>query len=67
MIYDDAFTVAKSELGTWKSYDADGNPLVTSPTEQVCINATRFYLKGLQDGGFTLAVKTYNSFVRGKL
>lgn len=67
MIYDDAFTVSKSNIGTWKSFDLDNTPLITSPTEEACVNATRFYLKGKQDGGFTPAAKTYDGTVGGKL
>ena len=49
-IDDGAFYVEKARWGTWKSYDKDGNGLITSLTEENCIGATRFYLKGLQDG-----------------
>ena len=64
---DEAFTVSKSNIGTWRSYDAEGNPLITSPTEEACVSATRFYLKGKQEGGFTETAKTYNGVVGGKL
>ena len=64
---DNAFTVTQSNIGTWKSFDTEGNPLITSPTEDACVNATRFYLKGKQDGGFTPASKTYDGTVGGKL
>lgn len=47
---DDAFYVEKARWGTWKSYDKDGKGLITSLTEENCIRATRFYLKGLQEG-----------------
>jgi hypothetical protein len=49
-IDDRAFYVEKARWGTWKSYDKDGKGLITSLTEENCIRATRFYLKGLQEG-----------------
>jgi hypothetical protein len=63
---DEAFTVSKSNIGTWKSFDTDGNPLITSPTEDACVSATRFYLKGRQDG-FTATASSYDGVVGGKL
>ena len=47
---DDAFYVEQKKWGTWQSYDKDGNGLVTSLTEEQCISATRFILKGRQEG-----------------
>jgi hypothetical protein len=67
MTYDKAFTVTQSPLGTWRSYNLKGDPLITSSTEGSCVSATRFFLKGLQDGGFTPAAKTYDGTVGGKL
>ena len=66
MIYDDAFTVTETNIKTWKSFDTEGNPLITSPTEVACINATRFYLKSKQEG-FTETAKVYDGTVGGKL
>jgi hypothetical protein len=63
---DDAFTVTQSNIGTWKSFDTEGNPLITSPTEDACVSATRFYLKGRQEG-FTATSNSYNGVVGGKL
>jgi hypothetical protein len=63
---DDAFTVTQSNIGTWKSFDTDGNPLITSPTEDACVSATRFYLKSKQEG-FTETAKVYDGVVGGKL
>ena len=63
---DDAFTVSKSNIGTWRSYDAEGNPLITSPTEEACVRATRFYLKSKQER-FTETAKVYDGTVGGKL
>ena len=63
---DDAFTVTQSNIGTWKSFDTDGNPLITSPTEDACVSATRFFLKGRQEG-FTATASSYDGVVGGKL
>ena len=63
---DGSFTVTKSPLGTWRSYDLEGKPLVTSPTEASCIGATRFFLKGRQEG-FTATASSYDGVVGGKL
>jgi hypothetical protein len=63
---DDAFTVTQSNIGTWKSFDTEGNPLITSPTEDACVSATRFYLKRGQEG-FTATANSYNGVVDGKL
>lgn len=63
---DDTFRVEKSRWGTWSSFDKEGNQLVASLTEEICIDATRFYLKGKQDG-FPEAGTSYDSFVGGKL
>jgi hypothetical protein len=64
-LIDDAFYVEQKKYGLWYSIDKDGNGLITSLTEQQCISATRFYLKGRQEG-FTES-KTYESEVGGKL
>lgn len=65
-IYDEAFTVKKQRWGTFVSYDLEGNGLITSLTEELCISATRWYLKARQEG-FTEEVTTYDSVVGGKL
>jgi hypothetical protein len=64
-LIDDVFYVQQQRWGTWNSYDKDEKPLVTSFTEQSCIAATRFYLKGRQEG-FTES-QTYEGVVGGKL
>ena len=68
--YDDgAFRVEQKRYGLWDSYDKDGKGIVTSLTEEECIRATRFVLKGRMEGwnnGETV-VKSENSFVGGKL
>jgi hypothetical protein len=65
-LYDDgAFYVEQSNWKTWKSFDKDGNALVTSLAQETCVAATRYYLKGKQEGwGKT---KTYSGKVDGKL
>lgn len=64
-LIDDAFYVEHKKWGTWDSYDVNGKCIVTSLTEDACVHATRFILKGQQEG-FTEA-KTYEGTVSGKL
>ena len=64
-LIDDAFYVEKCSWGTYKSYDKEGNGLVTSLSEEQCTSATLFYLKGRQEG-FTES-STYTGQVSGKL
>ena len=66
MLIDGVFTVDKAKWGTWRSFDADGKELVTSSTEEACINATRCYLKWKQEG-FTKEATSYDGTVGGKL
>ena len=47
---DDAFRVYKTQYGLWHSAMKDGRELVTALSENVCIQMTRFYLKGEQEG-----------------
>ena len=63
--YDDAFRVYKTKYGLWHSAAKDGEELVTAMTEQQCIDGTRFYLKGRQEGW--VATTTYEGTVGGKL
>ena len=65
-LIDDAFTVDKAKWGTFRSFDPEGKALVTSPTEEACIDATRCYLKWRQDG-FTDGASSYTGHVDGKL
>ena len=67
VLIDGAFTIDKARWGTWRSYDAEGKGLVTSLTEEACINATRSYLKGLQEGWNDYDVVTHSGSVGGKL
>ena len=48
-LIDDASYVEKARF-LWHSKDKDGNGLVSALNEGQCINATRFYLKGKQEG-----------------
>ena len=64
-LIDDCFYVEEKKYGLWGSADKYGNGLVTSLTEQLCIEATRFYLKGRQEGFSTS--RTYEGQVGGKL
>jgi hypothetical protein len=66
---DDAFRVERKKYGLWDSYDRDGKCIITSLTEEECVRATRFYLKGRMEGwnNSETVVKSENSFVGGKL
>ncbi len=65
---DGAFTVDKARWGTWRSFDHEGRPILTSLTEEDCIAATRWYLKSLQDNSFEHNKGvTYSGEVGGKL
>ena len=66
VLIDGAFTIDKASWGTWRSYDAEGKGLITSLTEEACVNATRFYLKAQQEG-FTDSTSSYDGTVSGKL
>jgi hypothetical protein len=63
---DDAFRVEKKKYGLWDSYDKEGKCIITSLTEEECVRATRFYLKGCQEG-WDDATITYEGTVGGKL
>jgi hypothetical protein len=62
---DDCFRVEEKRWGTWSSYDKEEKELITSLTKEQCILATRFYLKGKQEG--FEETETYDSVVGGKL
>jgi len=65
-LIDDTFYVQERKWKTWQSYDKDGNKLVTSLSQESCISATRFYLKGNQEG-FEETTSSYGGSVEGKL
>jgi len=62
---DDAFYVEQKRWGTWQSHYPDGKGIITSLNENQCVTATRWYLKGLQEGFDK--TQSYDSFVGGKL
>jgi hypothetical protein len=62
---DDLFRVEETRWKTWKSFHKDGRMLIYSLYRNTCINATRFYLKGCQEGW--IATTTYEGTVGGKL
>ena len=64
-LIDDCFYVEQKRYGLWDSTDKDGKGLITSLSEEQCISATRFYLKGRQEGW--PETKTYEGQVGGKL
>lgn len=64
-LIDDCFYIEQRKWGTWDSYHKDGKCIITSLTKENCIAATRFYLKGLQEG--FPEVKTHEGTVGGKL
>jgi uncharacterized lipoprotein NlpE involved in copper resistance len=66
ILIDGCFTVDKARWGTWRSFDQEGKPIITSLTEEECIAATRWYLKQRQEG-FTEQATTYDGVVGGKL
>jgi hypothetical protein len=65
-LYDDCFYVQQKKYGLWYSTDKEGNGLITSLTEEQCVSATRFYLKGRQEG-FPEPEKVHEGVVGGKL
>ena len=64
-LIDDCFYVEQKKYGLWDSTDLEGKGLVSSLTEEQCISATRFYLKGRQEG--FAETKKYEGEVGGKL
>ena len=64
-LIDDCFYIDQKKYGLWYSTDKEGNGLITSLTEDSCISATRFYLKGRQEG--FIESKSYDGEVGGKL
>ncbi len=66
-LYDDAFYVEQRKYGLWYSTDKEGKGLITSLNEEQCVRATRFYLKGIQEGFDKTETKTYDGTVGGKL
>jgi hypothetical protein len=65
-LYDDCFYVQEKKYGLWDSTDKEGKGLITALTEEECVRATRFYLKGCQEGWPTDTI-THEGTVGGKL
>jgi hypothetical protein len=55
LTYDDAFWIRKQPFGTFVSVQKNGTELITSLTEELCVEATRFYLKFKQDSACQLS------------
>ena len=64
-LIDDCFYVEQKKYGLWDSTDLEGKGLITALTEDQCISASRFILKGRQEGFSTS--RTYEGEVGGKL
>ena len=60
-LIDDTFCVEEKKYGLWQSHYPDGKSIITSLTEEECIKATRFYLKGLQEGWIDANIKSYST------
>lgn len=65
-LIDDCFYIEQKKYGLWDSTDLEGNGLVTSLTEEQCISATRYILKGRQEG-FPELQSVHSGKVGGKL
>jgi hypothetical protein len=66
-LYDDCFYIQEKKYGLWDSTDLEGKGLITALTEEECVKATRFYLKGLQEGWNENTTVKYDGIVGGKL
>lgn len=66
-LIDECFTVEETKWKTWNSYDKNQKKLITSLDRESCINATRFYLKGIQDGWDNDSSTKYQGVVESKL
>lgn len=64
-LIDDCFYVELKKWGTWVSFNQEGKSLITSLTEQSCIDATRQFLKWKQEG--FPETKSHQGTVDGKL
>lgn len=65
--YDDYFRVYKTRFGVWHSVTKEGREVITALTEEFCVSATRFQLKGEQEGWSGENQVTYDGTVGGKL
>ena len=62
---DNCFRAYKTEYGLWHSAMKDGRELITALTKDVCIQMTRFYLKGEQEGWSSDTSRVVNDGVVG--
>jgi hypothetical protein len=60
-LIDDTFYVEEKKYGLWQSHYPDGKGIITSLTEEECVRATRYYLKGLQEGWDDANIKSYST------
>lgn len=60
-LYDDCFHLEQRKYGLWYSTDREGKGLITALTEEECVRATRFYLKGCQEGWPDANIKSYST------
>ena len=69
--YDETFMVKRQRWGTHVSFSlTDDQALITSLTLESCVAATRFYLKGKQEGWDAFGIEpsvAYEGTVGGKL
>jgi hypothetical protein len=64
---DDCFRIEQKRFGTFVSYNREEKQLVTSLTQEQCVNATRYYLKLQQENLLNNVGVAYTSTVDGKL
>ena len=66
-LIDDCFYVEQKKWGTWDSYDKEGKCIITSLTEEECINSTRWFLQYKQESKNEENTTTYSGSVDYKL
>jgi len=65
---DNCFRAYETEFGLWHSVTKEGRELITAMTKDICVRATRFYLKGEQEGWSSENTRVvHDGFVGGKL
>jgi hypothetical protein len=64
---DDCFRIEQKRFGTFVSYNREEKQLVTSLTQEQCVNATRYYLKLQQENLLNNVGVAYTSTIDGKL
>jgi len=62
---DDCFRVYETQYGLWHSAMKNGLELITALTKDVCIQMTRFHLKGEQEGWSSDTSRVVNDGVVG--